>query len=1855
MNKKEKVSKSQKEKLKKKRTPLRRAPQAREEQDTWVWEESEKCPVFRASGLGGDERPFVITGPEARHFMYDRERASREKHGILYQTTIDRRMIPEIYGALENYVDVDRQVNNINPIIRAHLDKWTVTQQLDFQSAARELAFAIGWHSQFGEAVPQGYSAKLVWDFLYHPGVREHGVGYRKLAKSINEGIERAITNQSPDGAFVAYYLQEEIAGRLSREGMVDALIHGLGTTVALMKSFCVLLVELSRTNHTATPTDAAWREALLSDEVAQKKWITEAFNTTPIVPTMTVSLDQSSENRCPYKINDVEIPHDSLIKFSVYGENHNLSFDPERWEDDPLDHHQISATFAGAPFNDEARDEETGLPKVIYCPAKALMQGFALAFLQNIVSSLNWHIQVLPAGLAPPLPLLVAYPLGLRGYATKREVSLAFPVPLSPNTSKSITPGSKVIVVGGGIGGLVAAYELQKRGCKVTVFEAAKEIGVGKCETLEIDGHLYNVGAHIVRLDGPIKNLASQIGVEIEPYLGKHQKFNNTSGKNTPADSLELIASDSQIKAILGRMDDSNKFGFVGLNDLAATIKRWRSQAQPLVDLIHPLFYGAGYGQADEMSAAYLMRFAEASQHSIQSEHQTGTPKGGFGELLRALAKDLDVRCNARVVSVDRTEHNVTIKLADKTQQEADHIFVACNRPNTFLKEDDQETALLNQIRYLPYITGMIKADGLNKDGFCVTDDPKRRSPIASYTYYHRDTNVLTWYGYAKPGQSNNEFLQASLQKLKSMGAHFPDGEEAIYLQRWDYMPHVAPGDFAAGFYDKLEARQGFNRTWFGGGLTGFELTDCITGWTQEFIERVCREDLTEGLHPNIKIEEFNFSEVPLPRDKEDIQGIDNWFEALEATFPTMLHAFSHNAGANGNREMIVSLERDRKAWTFKEMWTAAGEVASLLETSGLKKGDRAVLVYPPDSLHFPMAFYGCLMLGVIAVPVAPPIPLKGDREGIARFNRIVVDSGAIAALTDSKYFALAQIDRPIKTIRNILRGDQSKSNTWPIGLRWVRTDTARKGSAQNRPFPVPDDVAYVQYTSGSTQDPLGVVITHGMLIHNAVISSRDCRVFPLQRGLCWLPWWHDLMLVIGFCVPPILGTTIVYFSAMKWISQPEFWFKSCATEKISNSAAPNFALELMVKRADMSSLVGVDLSNLVIYTGAELCRPATHSKFVNQFGPLGFRSWNLRNIMGMAECTLYLSGGRNGDSRYTSFDQSALRDGDRVIEVWPEHPNAKTIIACGPPVSTRNKTSSIITDLNTAEVLPAGIVGELWITGPSVATRHIRPTIDSTNKFAAHTKIPESDTSFLRTGDLAFVHDNMVYVCGRVKELIIVGGRNIIPMDIEDAVINAHPAIRAGCVVAFGVEEQGSEAICVVAEIRERVYKKRGSKAVLDEVIASITQAVSLTVDARCRFIGLAAQGSLPKTTSGKLRRVEIRKKFIDQSLSLIRPIAEFSKDPQHIKKLKSRPSKIKDTEEDKSKQGDPIDPGMAATMIIDSLIEVANLNAEEISIEDSFVDFGIDSIEAVQVMLELSERSGQKFTPTDLFNFPNIKSLAAAMSARALTRAMVNKPYVILNDYRNSSDQLLDSAKTIFCMPPGGGHVFAYIHLAEHMKSKTMVAFENQSVKQKIPMDVLAKKFTKMIRELQPNGPWHLLGYSLGGVFGALVAQELGQCNLILVDGLAPNKSQYTGTVINKMSFETTATAGRRLAVQSGQLVVEDDLAADEVEAQIAWDLYSASKVKTSKLKAVHRDEETESINGIYVVQLRAPTPEDGMQGTLLEMLQDDPLLGWGGMCDELQNKVITGGHFSVVGPQNAANTALEILKVLKDSPY
>lgn len=307
-------------------------------------------------------------------------------------------------------------------------------------------------------------------------------------------------------------------------------------------------------------------------------------------------------------------------------------------------------------------------------------------------------------------------------------------------------------------------------------------------------------------------------------------------------------------------------------------------------------------------------MRFANAVLQ--RGDTRGGTPACGFGPFLKALSIDLNVSCGTAVTGVERQGNNTKVQLSSGETIECDELFVACQKPWRFLNDgvDSHEAALLKQVRYFP--------SGLNRRGFCVAEQGMKTGPISGYIYYHEDTDVLVCWGYACDGQTNEDYFEATVKELEAMGATFTEDPEPLFLKRWDYFPHVSPGDFAAGFYSKLAAQQGRNHTWFGGGLTSFELTDCITAWTKDFVDTVCRDAPSDEQEIPSKVDESESNIViRLLDSKEDTAGCAAWLEDLERAFPTIVHGFEYHAQTVPKREMFVAIEKGRHPWTYESM----------------------------------------------------------------------------------------------------------------------------------------------------------------------------------------------------------------------------------------------------------------------------------------------------------------------------------------------------------------------------------------------------------------------------------------------------------------------------------------------------------------------------------------------------------------------------------------------------------------------------------------------------------------------------------------------------------------------------------------------------------------------------------------------------------------------------------------------------------------------------------------------------------------------------------------------------------------------
>lgn len=506
----------------------------------------------------------------------------------------------------------------------------------------------------------------------------------------------------------------------------------------------------------------------------------------------------------------------------------------------------------------------------------------------------------------------------------------------------------------------------------------------------------------------------------------------------------------------------------------------------------------------------------------------------------------------------------------------------------------------------------------------------------------------------------------------------------------------------------------------------------------------------------------------------------------------------------------------------THRELDRRAGAVASWLTGCGMA-GERVLLLYPAG-LDFLVAFLGCLYARAVAVPA--PLPLSGASR-VDRVDRLVEDSGARLVLTDE-----AHVD--------VLAGLSARAFD----------ETAAPGPWQ-APAVDPGAVAYLQYTSGSTSRPRGVEVTHGSLTHNLELFAKVAGDVPVRRIGGWLPHHHDMGLV-GLQLQALHAEAdLVLLSPEAVVARPARWLRAISDHRVDWTVAPDFGYAWATRRVRDEDLAGLDLSCLTMaVSGAEPIRIATLDAFADRFAPVGFRRTALNPGYGLAESTLVVTCTARGlGPTARSFTPASLAAG----EVVPTSDGAGVrLVGCGEPGDMAVR----ITDPATGARVGDGTVGEIRVAGPSLAAGYHGDPAATRATF-----VTGPDGRWLRTGDLGFLLDGQLYVTGRLKELIIVRGRNLYPHDIEFSAREAHP--DAGTGAAFGVRDadQG-EHVVLVQEMRRtsRGDPGRFADAVLDAVTKEFGVSVSIVV---------VRSNSVCRTTSGKVRRGHMRDLFLGGEL--------------------------------------------------------------------------------------------------------------------------------------------------------------------------------------------------------------------------------------------------------------------------------------------------------------------------------------------------------------------------------------------------
>lgn len=571
---------------------------------------------------------------------------------------------------------------------------------------------------------------------------------------------------------------------------------------------------------------------------------------------------------------------------------------------------------------------------------------------------------------------------------------------------------------------------------------------------------------------------------------------------------------------------------------------------------------------------------------------------------------------------------------------------------------------------------------------------------------------------------------------------------------------------------------------------------------------------------------------------------------DRLASSLPVsdLVSLIRERAQRDPNRELLYFLGDDEQvsaALTAPMLERRARAIAVELQSRGLS-GERAILLFPPG-LEYVEAFYGCLFAGVLAVPAYPPNPMR-LRQSLPRLVSIVENSQPSVLLTTAA--ALPMV------------GGLSSFHEVFSGLQILATNTLPDAAGEEWQAPAvsAEDIAFIQYTSGSTSEPKGVLVTHGNILHTAEDLARCVAYREWERLLIWLPTFHDMGLICGLVMPIYKGLPMYLMSPLTFLQRPFRWWQAISTYGVTQTVGPNFSYDLSVRKSTPEQRAGLRLGQLRITgTVAEPIHRATVESFSEAFAVSGFKREAFLSGYGLAESTLKVTG---GPVRWVEVSSEALRQ-NRVKISAQETPETQSVISCG---TTDMGTELCIVNPETLSRCEADEVGEIWVRGPGIARGYWNRPEDSAWVFSAYLK-DTGEGPFLRTGDLGFVLDGELFVTGRLKDLIILDGVNIYPQDIEWTMQAAHQSIRPGCCAVFSVEREGREDVVAVAE----VAKSNGTDGPAKEIALAVKRAVAESHQVALMDLVFLRPGTIPKTSSGKIQRHAARNGYISGTLEV------------------------------------------------------------------------------------------------------------------------------------------------------------------------------------------------------------------------------------------------------------------------------------------------------------------------------------------------------------------------------------------------
>ncbi|MBI3897887.1 MAG: fatty acyl-AMP ligase [Gammaproteobacteria bacterium] len=591
---------------------------------------------------------------------------------------------------------------------------------------------------------------------------------------------------------------------------------------------------------------------------------------------------------------------------------------------------------------------------------------------------------------------------------------------------------------------------------------------------------------------------------------------------------------------------------------------------------------------------------------------------------------------------------------------------------------------------------------------------------------------------------------------------------------------------------------------------------------------------------------------------DVEETEYVHRFVGDRAATIVDVLQRRARHSAGDVALTFLRNGIDDVVSWTYADLAQRASSIAAAFTEIGIA-GKRVVLLYEPG-LEYVAAFFAVLQAGAIAVPSFTPAGTRG-------FERIV------AIIND------ATPDVILSTGRMRAAVDRLRQRGKAGDFHWIATDELTSPAAiEFSSAASTQALALLQYTSGSTGNPKGVMIDHANLMSNCATLAQWMGPVNGWMGCTWLPPYHDMGLMGGILQPIYAGFPVVILAPAHFVQNPARWLRAITQYRVTTTVAPNFALDLCSTSIGDDELEEIDLSSLNnVFCGAEPIRVSTLQNFYRRFARCGFRYEAFNPCYGLAEATLFVSGKpANTAPTGCCLDQQAL-DANRVSEIAMDNSRARVLIGCG-TVAERHQLR--IVDPLSLQPIDAEHIGEIWVAGPNVAQGYWQREPETRASFGAVLS-GDDDRTYLRTGDLGFMRDGELFVTGRLKDVIIIAGRNHYPQDIELTAQNAHTDLRTNGVVAFGIDSEQGEALVIVAEVRR--FSKR-SPVDVGAVREAIVREVAAMHGVRPQAVHVGSVGTVPTTTSGKVQRRLCRQMYLNATLPVL-PALSAKEELRHV----------------------------------------------------------------------------------------------------------------------------------------------------------------------------------------------------------------------------------------------------------------------------------------------------------------------------------------------------------------------------------